>query len=719
MHRTGLCPPRAGAGAVRWVAIQHAADHVHIVALLARQDGRQAPALAGLLPGRRALPCRRAADWWPRPAVRPDRGPPAGPGRGGEGRPQPAGRGAAGHPAAARRHRGRGRQQRGGVLRAARAGRGAGPAPPQHPRSRAGHRVRDRAGRRYRPGRRAGVVRRRQAGRRPDPAQAAGPVGPGPGRAGPAARPGAARTRPGTTRRPPRPRPAPRPAGSRGTPGPHAGDIAWAAADVLRAAAAVLGSPALRLAADAYDRAARAPWGRLPPPSPAGSQLRAAARLVAAAAHVTRDRPLAHLAFLIRMIALIEAVAELPPGPAAPGPGHRRGRRGPPAPRRRPPPGPAGRARIAARPRRGWRPRTSPPGRSPGSRPGRPPARAGRPGRRGRPRGGRGAPARSRHGVQFPSPFQRGWRRGGPGGTGWRGCGKAGQPSGHPPRAILRLAVQPARDGRHRRAGQGHIASRPVPGPGRCHPQKDQGTGRAARQLAVTGPAFGGLPTWLAATAAPAGVIYQAPKAGPARSRHSARRPGFAATGRSGNSHRGKGATSTSAATTYRPAAVTAPARPSTRRLSGRPADVDAGKPADRRREPVVGADAEVQVQPARRGGDGERRGPPRPVLAGQAGERGDPVRLAGMPVQVQPDDGAGPAADPGIRPGRPSGDHCGVGGAPAVPAGGGFFGAGREREHGQAPAQQHGQVRTLAVTVAKFGSPHSLHAVGFQQEQP
>ncbi len=96
-----------------------------------------------------------------------------------------------------------------------------------------------------------------------------------------------------------------------GQPGPDAGDIAWATADVLRAAAAVLGSPALRLAADAYDRAARAPWGRLPPPSPAGIQLRVAARLVAATAHVTRDRPLAHIAFLIRMIALLEAVAEL------------------------------------------------------------------------------------------------------------------------------------------------------------------------------------------------------------------------------------------------------------------------------------------------------------------------------------------------------------------------------------------------------------------------
>jgi hypothetical protein len=38
MHRTGLAPEGDGLG-VRWVAVRHAADHVHVVATLARQDG--------------------------------------------------------------------------------------------------------------------------------------------------------------------------------------------------------------------------------------------------------------------------------------------------------------------------------------------------------------------------------------------------------------------------------------------------------------------------------------------------------------------------------------------------------------------------------------------------------------------------------------------------------------------------------------------------------
>ena len=38
MHRTGLAPAGDERG-VRWVAVRHAADHVHIVATLARQDG--------------------------------------------------------------------------------------------------------------------------------------------------------------------------------------------------------------------------------------------------------------------------------------------------------------------------------------------------------------------------------------------------------------------------------------------------------------------------------------------------------------------------------------------------------------------------------------------------------------------------------------------------------------------------------------------------------
>jgi hypothetical protein len=38
MHRTGLAP-QGDDLAVRWVAVRHAADHIHIVATLARQDG--------------------------------------------------------------------------------------------------------------------------------------------------------------------------------------------------------------------------------------------------------------------------------------------------------------------------------------------------------------------------------------------------------------------------------------------------------------------------------------------------------------------------------------------------------------------------------------------------------------------------------------------------------------------------------------------------------
>jgi hypothetical protein len=39
MHRTGLAPYRQEDEAVRWIAVRHAADHIHLVAMLARQDG--------------------------------------------------------------------------------------------------------------------------------------------------------------------------------------------------------------------------------------------------------------------------------------------------------------------------------------------------------------------------------------------------------------------------------------------------------------------------------------------------------------------------------------------------------------------------------------------------------------------------------------------------------------------------------------------------------
>ena len=38
MHRTGLCPRGQDDDAVRWIAIRHGPDHIHLVAMLARQD---------------------------------------------------------------------------------------------------------------------------------------------------------------------------------------------------------------------------------------------------------------------------------------------------------------------------------------------------------------------------------------------------------------------------------------------------------------------------------------------------------------------------------------------------------------------------------------------------------------------------------------------------------------------------------------------------------
>jgi len=90
-----------------------------------------------------------------------------------------------------------------------------------------------------------------------------------------------------------------------------AGDAAWATSDTLHVAAALLGSRVLRQAADAYDRAARPPHGRIPPPSLAGNRLRQAARLLSAFAYLTGDRSMAPIMLITRLAALAEAVAEL------------------------------------------------------------------------------------------------------------------------------------------------------------------------------------------------------------------------------------------------------------------------------------------------------------------------------------------------------------------------------------------------------------------------
>ena len=105
-----------------------------------------------------------------------------------------------------------------------------------------------------------------------------------------------------------------------------AADAAWATSDTLHVAAAMLGSRILRQAADAYDRAACAPYGRIPPPTPAGNQLRQAARLLSAFAYLTGDRPLTPIVLITRLAALAEAVAgcanpsSTPPRPPPPSP---------------------------------------------------------------------------------------------------------------------------------------------------------------------------------------------------------------------------------------------------------------------------------------------------------------------------------------------------------------------------------------------------------------
>jgi hypothetical protein len=90
-----------------------------------------------------------------------------------------------------------------------------------------------------------------------------------------------------------------------------AADAAWAAADTLHVAARVLRNPHLRCAADSYDRAARAPYGRLPRRSHDGDQLRRTARLIALAGNLTGDTTLMTIALMAQLVALAAAVAEL------------------------------------------------------------------------------------------------------------------------------------------------------------------------------------------------------------------------------------------------------------------------------------------------------------------------------------------------------------------------------------------------------------------------
>jgi hypothetical protein len=91
----------------------------------------------------------------------------------------------------------------------------------------------------------------------------------------------------------------------------QAADAAWAAADALHTAARITNNRTLRCAADAYDRAARASFGRLPPCTSAGNRLRTAARALALMGQPDNEGYLAVLALVGNLIMLTLAVAEL------------------------------------------------------------------------------------------------------------------------------------------------------------------------------------------------------------------------------------------------------------------------------------------------------------------------------------------------------------------------------------------------------------------------
>src|SRR5215469_15036760 len=91
----------------------------------------------------------------------------------------------------------------------------------------------------------------------------------------------------------------------------RAADAAWAAADALHAAARITNSRALRCAADAYDRAARAPFGRIPPCTNAGNRLRTAARALALMGQPDDDAYQAALVRIGNLVMLTLAVTEL------------------------------------------------------------------------------------------------------------------------------------------------------------------------------------------------------------------------------------------------------------------------------------------------------------------------------------------------------------------------------------------------------------------------
>jgi hypothetical protein len=90
-----------------------------------------------------------------------------------------------------------------------------------------------------------------------------------------------------------------------------AADTAWAAAATFHAAARAIRDPALRNAADTYDRAARMAYGKIPRRTSEGDGLRATARLLAMAGGDTDGAMHAAVALAASLVSLATAVGEL------------------------------------------------------------------------------------------------------------------------------------------------------------------------------------------------------------------------------------------------------------------------------------------------------------------------------------------------------------------------------------------------------------------------
>jgi len=311
MHRTGLAPRGQDEDAVRWVAVRHGGDHIHLVVMLARQDGGK-PRLSNERYRVREA-CRAAEE------------------RYGLRRTAPADRTAARRPARAEREKARrcNRPEPPRVmLRRAAATAAAGAASEDQFFARladAGILVRKRFSTRT-PGEVTGY-----AVALPDDLSASGfPVWFSGGKLAPDLTLPKLRHRWDPVHAAPAhgfttaernaiwehaTRSAAEAAGqirffSAADPD-AAADAAWAAADILHVAAAALRNPVLRQAADSFERAARAPYRRLPRPAPAGSRLRQVARLLASAGITSNEPQISYVRLISQLVALARAVAEM------------------------------------------------------------------------------------------------------------------------------------------------------------------------------------------------------------------------------------------------------------------------------------------------------------------------------------------------------------------------------------------------------------------------